>query len=213
MPNHPAGFREWISGKCDYTAPASWHYVVTPEQVEIVQGWRVIVVRLVVCVVLLGGYVDAVWGSRNDPDFSPVMGIVTGIALFVFVVGFSRRFVVRCLIDKLRGPLLIYSKLDQSITLPPERLTVSKADVLGWRLVSGHRVGREGAQRKNRGLVLELQLIVQKPEGAVAYAIVGSRPGLMTEDVRALAMATGLPLEIVEQPPNVKKAAAGKSPG
>ncbi|WP_428938180.1 hypothetical protein [Fontivita pretiosa] len=128
-------------------------------------------------------------------------GSISAVMLFVLA---------RALKDQRKGPYLVYSILSGTVRLPREKMVFRKAEVLGWRVVTGNWVGPDGHQTKWRDAISELQLIVQTGDGPMAYAVVGWCRIALTETVHELAQATGFPLEIVEQRQGVERVASQK---
>jgi hypothetical protein len=133
----------------------------------------------------------------DDAFFAiPFLVVSIGIALATVVVG-AQMF--RSGWEILRGPYAIYEHGTATFSLPRERLRFNRADIVGWRVVSGNWIGPEDSQKRREKPMSELQLIVRFDGGQHACLVTGTLSPSITDEATEIARATGLPLEIVVQ--------------
>lgn len=204
MISNPADFKEWLSGKCSCDDPPFWATRISQGGVAIVPGWKFIAIIATMFFFMTGVAGFGFWEASTQKDVILIrIGgmLITGfVGLLAF--GALGAGLVVAVIDHLKGPYFIYSASRQSFSLPRQQLVASRANVLGWRLVSGNWIGFEGAQKFQDYPISELQLIVETPAGPVAFVVAGAGAfsAYSTDDkFHQIADATKLPLEIVKQ--------------
>ncbi|MDP9175419.1 MAG: hypothetical protein M3O30_16375 [Planctomycetota bacterium] len=199
MPNHPAGFKDWLSGTCNCSEPPCWSCKISPTSVAIVPGWKFILIASIMFFafsIIPGGLF---WGVHTDRTIFGIVGMTISGAVGVLGGGASIFLLATAFIERRKGPYLIYSTFDRKLMLPRESLVFPHTDALEWRLITGNWIGAEGQQKKQDFPISELHLIVKTPTGPLAYVVVGSTAYSMTEQSRQIAKATGMPIEILEQ--------------
>ena len=211
MASNSAAFNEWLGGKCCTIDPPAWSVRITPAFVRIVPARGIL---LGLAGILLGIFAFGVFFTRQSYESGGIIGYVVmavGIVVTTCIAAVFITFFAVYLIENVRGPFLIYSVLDQTVSLPREGVTVPKSEVLGWRLVSGNWVGAEGSQRREAAPMSEIQLIVKGRDGTVAYAIAAGDTDSRYVGPRAkrLAEAMGVSLEVVKQRQGVSRPSQG----
>ena len=167
--------------------------------------WIVIIVAAVAAVASAGlGFFVLL--EDNSIEHRSAASAVFEVAKFILlggvcasISGLTLIVVVLALKDQLKGPYLVFSPVRRTFELSRAELTFAAADVLRWRAVTGIRVGLAGRQKKWDYPVSELQLIVKRPDGAMAHPVVGWSRESLAQTLDRLAEATSLPIEHVQQ--------------
>jgi hypothetical protein len=197
MSGRPDTYPEWLSGECFYAEPPPWAFKMRDGDVRLMPSWG-----LLFTICAFGGFCCAFAGVLFwIPDDSWMRFGRYGIGAFVGIVGVVAfgPMLVQSLRDHARGPYLIYSLQNGSISLPRENVCILKQNAIAWRLVSGNHVGPEGHQKKREKPMWELQLIAETATGNMTYVVGGGMYAASRRAVDELVKSTGIPLEVVEQ--------------
>jgi hypothetical protein len=200
MARYSANFKEWLSGKCNYSEPSSWKCEMRSSQIVIVPTWKPTIILSLVLLGFAGAGVVALFINRHQTAwFFFIVGIVMygGVTIISFV-GLAL-VIVPALIDFPKGPYFIYNILRKDISLPRENISARFSDAVGWRVVSGNWIGPEGAQQKMDAPLSELHLILRINDDVMAFALTAGNLVSISEPARKIAHSTGLPLEFIEQ--------------
>ena len=199
---HPADFTEWLSGKGSASNPPGWAWRDTPAGVTVGPGHgRIITLMLVMAAMFAGGVGFLIFISRVGPadGFASIGNVVIGIGLAgaAILLAVLAVYLAR---DQRAGPYVMYRPGRRTFELPRANLVLPAAQVRRWRVVTGNWVGSKNVQTRRDSARSELHLIVDTPVGSTAYLICAWLRASLADSLRDLAAATGLPLEIVDQP-------------
>ncbi len=177
--------------------PPQWTCRVLPNRVEIRPRYGTLtVVASIVCLFIPAIGIAFLLSSTHILISVLIMifGILPMEALMLTVL-------TKSLKDQRAGPYLVCTLSDGTVRLPREGVTVQRRDMLGLRVVSGNWIGGAESQQKVEHALSELQLVARTAEGATAYLVVGWYWGdPMTETLRKFNDATGIPVDILNQP-------------
>ncbi|HEX8325721.1 MAG TPA: hypothetical protein VF595_17585 [Tepidisphaeraceae bacterium] len=200
---YPAAFKEWLSGDFISMEPPAWQYAISQTGVVIAPAWNALIT--VALFLLITTSVSAVFLYSTFHVADDAMAWVKIIFFVVLGLGFGHAAVLlgwifaQLVADRAKGRILVYSRVDECVSLPRHHRVFAKKDVSRFRTVSGNWIGPERKQKHQRDAISELHLIVNSPSGEMAYLIASTMTISIGVEAEAIALATGLPLERVVQ--------------
>ncbi len=200
--SHPADFTEWLSGKGSASDPPGWAWRRTQAGVTVGPNHaRGIAIVGAVAALLAAGLVFLIVISRDrgTPDgLGDILKVAIGLGMAA-VIAVLATLVVSLVRDQRAGPYLIYRPGHRAFELPRAALVFPASEVRGWRVVTGNWVGSRNVQTRHSSARSELQLIANTAVGPTAYLVCSWMKASLADSLRELALATGLPLEIIDQ--------------
>jgi hypothetical protein len=204
MLENSAHLKQWLSGSVFYSYPPVWSFRSTPGGFEIAPAAKPLTIATIAALIfsIAIGIIAVVAIPRDAAGLVITSAILIAAVLLAAVM---LALFIRALREHRKGPHLLYSPTEQTLTLPRQHRAFPQSELIGWRVVSGNWIGPADKRTRYPDAVSELHLIVKSPTGPIAYAIVGWCTVPLTETLQQIAQQTALPLEIINQDEGVER--------